>query len=110
MKTNFNSLLDQLDNGLSLKSFIFGIIMIIMSSFAMVSNIFALIVINKFKKNPSEKKQEEKQEDKHGASTTTVAAVQNNEGFMGGIVMTEEERFNKKEEKIEPEEITVNVD
>ena len=50
MKTNFNSLLDQLDNGLSSKSFTFGIIIIIMSGVAMLSNLIVLIVINKFKK------------------------------------------------------------
>ena len=61
MKTNFNSLLDQLDNGLSSKSFTFGIIIIIMSGVAMLSNIIVLIVINKFKKiNSKEDKGKDK--------------------------------------------------
>lgn len=59
MKTNFNSLLDQLDNGLSSKSFTFGIIIIIMSGVAMLSNLIVLIVINKFKKKDSKKDKEE---------------------------------------------------
>ena len=61
MKTNFNSLLDQLDNGLSSNSFTFGIIIIIMSGVAMLSNIIVLIVINKFKKiNSKEDKGKDK--------------------------------------------------
>lgn len=59
MKTNFNSLLDQLDNGLSSKSFTFGIIIIVMSGVAMLSNIIVIIVINKFKKKDSKKDKEE---------------------------------------------------
>ena len=59
MKTNFNSLLDQLDNGLSSNSFTFGIIIIIMSGVAMLSNIIVLIVINKFKKKDVKKDKKE---------------------------------------------------
>jgi hypothetical protein len=92
MKTNFNSVLDQLDNGLSLKSYIFGIIMIIISSFAMLSNIFALLVINKFKKNNEAKGKQKEDKPKEEERTITTQIPLNTEGNDGGALNTEQEQ------------------
>jgi hypothetical protein len=82
MKTNFNSLLDQLDNGLSSKSFTFGIIIIIMSGVAMLSNIIVLIVINKFKKKDV-KKDKKETEQKTLEVQKTEPAGQEKESIVG---------------------------
>ena len=92
MKTNFNSVLDQLDNGLSLKSYIFGIIMIIISSFAMLSNIFALLVINKFKKNNEAKDKPKEDKPKEEERIITTQIPLNTEGNDGGALNTEQEQ------------------
>lgn len=53
MKYNFESLLEQIENGLSKKAFNCGIVLLIISFVGSLSNIFALIVINKFQRNPN---------------------------------------------------------
>lgn len=107
MKTNFNSVLDQLDNGLSLKSYIFGIIMIIISSFAMLSNIFALLVINKFKKNNEAKDKPKENKPKEEERIITTQIPLNTEGNDGGALNTkqeqEKEKFNDNEQITESE-------
>ena len=103
MKTNFNSVLDQLDNGLSLKSYIFGIIMIIISSFAMLSNIFALLVINKFKKNNEAKDKPKKDKPKEEERMITTQIPLNTEGNGGGALNTEQEKVNGNEQISESE-------
>ena len=107
MKTNFNSVLDQLDKGLSLKSYIFGIIMIIISSFAMLSNIFALLVINKFKKNNEAKGKQKEDKPKEEERIITTQIPLNTEGNDGGALNTEQEqekeKFNDNEQITESE-------
>ena len=61
MKTNIHSLLDQIDNAFSLKVKLCGIIIIAISLLALISNLFVIIVINKFKGSSNSK-------DKHGRS------------------------------------------
>ena len=53
MKFNFESLLEQIENGLSKKAFNCGVVLLVISFVGFVSNIFALIVINKFQLNPN---------------------------------------------------------
>ena len=48
MQTNVHSLLDQIDNAFSSKVKLCGIIIITISLIALISNLFVVIVINKF--------------------------------------------------------------
>ena len=51
MKTNIHSLLDQIDNAFSSNVKLCGSIIIIISLMALISNLFVMIVINKFRGN-----------------------------------------------------------